>query len=469
MIPATTFAGQSVAVFGLGGSGRSVVHALTAGGAHVAAWDDGAASRERALAEGLPLADLASADFAKFSALVLSPGVPLTHPEPHWTVVKAKAAGIEIIGDIEIFFRELRASGALAPVIAITGTNGKSTTTALCGHLLRAAGRDANVGGNIGTAVLDLAPPAPGRHYVLELSSYQIDLTPGLHADAAILLNVTPDHLDRHGDMTGYAAVKEKIFANQTEADTAVICIDDDYTRAIAARAGAHAKLAPVTIGREIDDGICVIDGQLQERAGGATLAAVSLVGIRSLRGAHNWENAAAAYGAMRALGLTAEEIADGFKSFPGLKHRMQEIAQIGAVRFVNDSKGTNADAAARALGAFDTIYWIAGGRAKSGGIDSLKEFFPRIMRAYLIGEAAEAFAATLGTEVDSIICRTLDQAVRMAAADARAEGRPDAVVLLSPACASFDQYPNFEVRGDHFHDLVQALDGVTMVKGEAA
>ncbi|WP_342641936.1 UDP-N-acetylmuramoyl-L-alanine--D-glutamate ligase [Rhodoligotrophos ferricapiens] len=470
MIPATCFAGKSVAVFGLGGSGRSVVRALVAGGADVSAWDDGDATREALELEGLPIIDLSAADFSRFDALVLSPGVPLTHPEPHWTVRKAQAAGIEVIGDIEIFFRERAALGVKAPVVAITGTNGKSTTTALCGHLLKSSGRDVEVGGNIGKAVLDLAPLADHRHYVLELSSYQIDLAPSLHANAAILLNITPDHLDRHGNMEHYAEVKARIFSNQTADDTAIICVDDDYTRAIAETlAHGPAKLSRVTIGRPINDGISVIEGVLSERERGDVITTLNLVGLNALRGSHNWENAAAAYGAMRAMGLRSKDIEQGFASFTGLAHRMQEIARIGDVRFVNDSKGTNADAAARALGSFENIYWIAGGRAKAGGITSLAPFFPRIVKAYLIGEAAQEFAATLEGKVPAMLCGTLDVAVAAAARDALTEGRDEPVVLLSPACASFDQFRNFELRGEAFCAAVCKLDGVVMAKGVAA
>jgi len=470
MIAAESFRGKSVAVFGLGGSGRSVVRALLAGGADVAAWDDGAATREALALEGLPIVDLTEADFTEFEALILSPGVPLTHPEPHWTVRKARDAGIEVIGDIELFCREHARAGQNSPITVITGTNGKSTTTALCTHLLRAAGRDVQMGGNIGTAVLDLEPPVAGRHYVLELSSYQIDLTPSLKADVAILLNVTPDHLDRHGTMQHYADVKARIFARQQAGDTAVICIDDAYTSAIADRvAQGPASLCRFTVtGRPLAGGIVVRDGILHDERP-ASRTTIDLTGLNALRGSHNWENATAAYAAMVALGLSRDEIERGLHSFGGLAHRMQEIGRIGNVRFVNDSKGTNADAAARALGSFEDIYWIAGGRPKAGGITSLAAYFPRIVRAYLIGEAAEDFAATLAGKVPVTMSGTLDVAVRQAAADALADGRAHPVVLLSPACASFDQFRNFELRGEAFCAAVAALDDVVLVGGDAA
>lgn len=469
MIPASTFSGKSVAVFGLGGSGRSAVRSLLAGGAEVSAWDDGVAIRKAVELEGLPVVDLSDADFSRFDALVLSPGVPLTHPEPHWTVRKAQQAGIAIIGDVEILCRELKRSGMRSPLVAITGTNGKSTTTALCGHLLREAGRDVQVGGNIGTAVLDLEPPIDARHYVLELSSYQLDLAPSLHADIAILLNLTPDHLDRHGTMEHYAAVKARIFENQGSGDTAVIGIDDEHCRAIASSlAGRPPSLRRVTIGHGIEDGISVVNGLLTERDNGQVRSTMSLNGLKGLRGSHNWQNAAVAFAAMRALGLDQDQIERGFKNFAGLAHRMQEVGALGAVRFINDSKGTNADATARALASFDTIYWIAGGRPKTGGIESLESYFPRIRQAYLIGEAAEAFAATLAGKVPAKICGTLDKAVKAAASDAQTEEQADPVVLFSPACASFDQFRNFELRGEAFCSLVRALDGVVMAKGVA-
>lgn len=465
MFPAMSFAGKSVAVFGLARSGTACIEALRLAGARVHAWDDSAPAVEKARAEGLPVANLHALDFTAVDALVLSPGVPLTHPEPHWTVQKALHAGIEVIGDTEIFQRELSGSGAR--LVAITGTNGKSTTTALAGHLFRSAGRDTDVGGNIGTAVFLLRKPAAGRICVLELSSYQIDLMPSLRPDAGILTNITPDHLDRHGSMETYAAVKARMFARQRQGDTALVGVDDEWGAAIAAGIDTGARVRKVSVERSLTDGICAADGILRDMEDGKSLAEIDLRPCPALRGAHNWQNACMAYGAAKALGLSMDEIDRGFRSFPGLAHRMQQVGRLGLVSFVNDSKATNADAAAKALSSFDRIYWIAGGLPKSGGIDSLAPWFSRIRKTYLIGQAAGDFAKTLGDRVPHADCVTLERAVAAAAADAARETMGEPVVLLSPACASFDQYPNFEVRGDAFVKAVAALPGVSlMTKG---
>ena len=456
MIEARSFAGKTVAVFGMGMSGIAAARSLLAGGACVLAWDDGERGRDAARAAGLPLCDLHEADWSAINALVLAPGVPLTHPEPHWTVKLARAHGVEIIGDTEIFIRERKASGTAAKVIAITGTNGKSTTTALTHHMLASIGVDAVLGGNIGKAVLDLPPFADGRHYVIEFSSFQLDLTPSLDADAAILLNVTPDHIDRHGSLENYAAVKETIFKN---AKAAVIGADDAFCDAVAERATARGvRTFRISANHPVNTGIYAEGSELFEVMHGGIQNRASLKGIGSLRGAHNAQNASAALAATRSLGLPWDKLAESLRSFPGLAHRMEEVRRIGRVLFVNDSKATNADAAERALLSFSNIYWIAGGKPKAGGIESLAPYFPRVKKAYLIGEASEAFAATLGESVPFTFSKTLDRAVAEAAADAAADAAEEAVVLLSPACASYDQFPNFEVRGDAFRALAEAL-----------
>jgi UDP-N-acetylmuramoylalanine--D-glutamate ligase len=466
MTPITCFAGRQVALFGLGGSGLATAQALVAGGATVACWDDSEASRAKAAAAGVTVEDLAAADWSRFSSLVLAPGVPLTHPEPHWTVERTKAAGIEIIGDIELFCRERAAIAPKAPLIAITGTNGKSTTTALTAHLVRAAGLDAQMGGNIGTAILSLAPPSSQRVHVVECSSYQIDLAPSLAPTVGILLNVTPDHLDRHGTMENYAGIKERLVAG---ADTAVVGVDDDWCRAIAARlAAAGRRVVPVSVERELEDGIFAEGTRLTQGVGGGHALLADLAGIGSLRGAHNAQNAAAAIAAVAALGVPIETIRAGLASFPGLAHRMEQVARIGRVLFVNDSKATNADAAEKALAAFPAeIHWIIGGVQKEGGIAPLAPFFGRVARAYLIGKSSDDFAATLEGRVPYTRCDTLPNAVAAAAETAAASPGGEPVVLLSPACASFDQYPNFEVRGNHFRDLVRALPGAAPIGGE--
>ncbi|WP_371347664.1 UDP-N-acetylmuramoyl-L-alanine--D-glutamate ligase [Ancylobacter sp. IITR112] len=458
MIPVSTLKDRSVALFGLGGSGLATARALRAGGARVIAWDDSPASVAKAAADGIPTGDLAEADWADFAALVLAPGVPFTHPEPHWTVKKAQAAGVEIIGDIELFCRERRAAGRPA-FAAITGTNGKSTTTALLAHLLKVGGRDVQIGGNFGPAILGLEPPKGRRAYVIECSSYQIDLAPTLDPAVGILLNLSPDHIDRHGTMEHYAEVKERLIVGVEAGGTAVVGVDDDWSSAIADRAeAAGTNVVRVSVRGPLQTGIFLDGSDLVVAENGVRSFTLSLAGIGSLRGAHNAQNAAAAFAAARALGLAPEVIATGMASFPGLAHRMEQVRTLGKVLFVNDSKATNADAAERALTSFEGIFWIAGGKPKDGGIEPLRPFFPRVRKAYLIGVAAPEFAATLGNEIPFELCGTLDVAVARAAADAAASGLAHPVVLLSPACASFDQYRNFEVRGDAFRALVNAL-----------
>jgi UDP-N-acetylmuramoylalanine--D-glutamate ligase len=463
MIPITTFAGKKVAVFGLGSSGLLSARALMAGGAAVIAFDDDQKKLAEAQAAGLKTQDLHEIDWRTIAALVLTPGVPLTHPAPHWSAALARKANVDIIGDIELFCRErakeAKKSGAPCPLVAITGTNGKSTTTALIAHLIASAGRDAQMGGNIGVPVLALEPFAPGRVYVLEVSSYQIDLAPSLHASVGILLNVTEDHLDRHGSMENYAAIKERLLA---DADTAVIGVDDDWTRAAAERiARAGKRVERVSVLTPLREGYYAQGSRILYARNGTADIVADLAGVGSLRGVHNAQNAGAAIAACRALGLDLPAIQEGLASFPGLAHRMQPIGRKGNVLFVNDSKATNADSAAKALASFHDIFWIAGGKPKTGGIVSLAEFFPRIRKAYLIGEAAADFAKTFDGKVPYEMNGALAAAVDAAARDAQASGLQEPVVLLSPACASFDQYPNFEVRGKAFTDIVLTIPGI--------
>jgi len=466
MIPVTTLAGKKVALFGLGGSGLATAKALVAGGADVTAWDDNPDSVAKAAADGIATADLRAIDWSAQALFVLSPGVPLTHPKPHWTVDLARAAGVGIVGDVELFARERRAHAPDCPFIAITGTNGKSTTTALIAHILKSSGRDTQLGGNIGTAVLTLEPPKAERYFVVECSSYQIDLAPTLNPSAGILLNLTPDHLDRHGTMQHYADVKERLVAGS---DVAIVGVDDSFSVLIADRIErAGVKVVRISRRNVLADGIYAEGTKLIQAASGAMLPFVDLDGIQTLRGSHNAQNAAAAVAACLAVGVSAEEIRAGLASFPGLKHRMQPVGRRGNVVFVNDSKATNADAAAPALSSYDHIYWIAGGLPKSGGITTLAPYFPRIAKAYLIGEAAAEFAATLGEAAPYEISGTLERAVVHAAADAEKDEIGPVAVMLSPACASFDQYKNFEVRGDAFVSHVAALDGVTMLINSA-
>ena len=449
MIPITIFEGKKVAVFGLGGSGLATLEALAAGGAQLFAYDDKEASREKAAEiEGVEICDLQSADWSQFAALVLSPGVPLTHPEPHWSVKLAKEAGVEVIGDIELFCRERRASGIDAPFIAITGTNGKSTTTALITHLLTEAGLDVQMGGNIGTPVLALEPLAAERIYVIEVSSYQIDLAPGINPSIGVLMNISADHLDRHGDLMNYARIKSRLVASS---DQAVVALDDRLSANIASN--LRLKGVPVTTISGFGNERAMVaapDGILQSMQGDFLF---NLDQARALRGTHNAQNAAAAIAVARQFDLSPSVLVAGLKSFGGLEHRMEEVGHQDGILFINDSKATNADATSRALASFPKLHWILGGLPKAGGISSLVDYFGRIEHAYLIGEASEEFAATLAaSRVPFSFCGHMDLALERAINACKNAGpRPDKedhVILLSPACASFDQFPNFMKRG---------------------
>ncbi len=461
MIPIRGFEGRKVAVFGLGRTGLTAARALVAGGAEVALWDEKEGGRAAAIAEGFPVVDLKTADWSSFAALMLSPGVPLTHPKPNWTVEMARAAGVEILGDIELFARTVNAAPAhkRPRVAAITGTNGKSTTTALLGHLCASAGRDTRVGGNIGIGVLDLPDMHGGAVYVLETSSYQLDLTSSLKPDAAVLLNISPDHLDRHGGMEGYVAAKRRVLLNQTKGDTAIIGVDDAWCQRICTEitAANHRTIWPISASRSMGRGVYAIQGVLYDATGDRVIEVADLLRARSLPGRHNWQNAAAAYAAARALGVPAEEAAEGLMTFPGLAHRMETVAMIGRVRFVNDSKATNADAARQALSSYPRVYWIAGGQPKEGGIAPLDDLFGRVAKAYLIGEGASDFGKVLEGRAPCVQSGTIEAATAAAFADAEASGE-DAIVLLSPACASFDQFSDFEARGEAFRAAVESL-----------
>lgn len=476
MTPVTSFCGKTVALFGLGGSGLATARALVAGGASVAAWDDNPASVAKAATEGLQTRDLTQADWSVFSALILAPGVPLTHPEPHWTVKLAEKAGIPVIGDIELFFQERAATAHDAPVVCITGTNGKSTTTALIAHVLRTTGRDVQVGGNIGTAILALEPPSASRIHVIECSSFQIDLTPSMHPSVGVQLNLTPDHLDRHGDFEHYGAIKERLLEGS---DIAIIGVDDEPSKQMARRRAKSGRaLVKISGEQPLDAGVFAgvtanggtLDTRIVEVKDGKPRVVANLAGIGSLRGAHNAQNAAAVYAVCAALGLTADQIAAAFRTYPGLAHRMEDVGRLGRIVFINDSKATNADSTQKALTSFRGIYWILGGKPKAGGIESLTRYFSNIAKAYLIGDATEMFAATFDADGRVAYERsgTLDAALASALRDAQAStGTGEIAILLSPACASYDQFPNFEVRGNHFKSLVAALPGIAMT-GEA-
>ncbi len=471
MIAITEFAGREVAVFGLARSGLSAARALAAGGAIVHAWDDNEAARAAADAAGVPLSDINQRDWRNFAALVLSPGIPLTHPRPHRVVELARAVGVPIVGDIELFARAVNALPAHArpKIVGVTGTNGKSTTTSLIGHILQSAGRDVRVGGNIGAGVLGLEPLHAGAIYVLELSSYQLDLTESLRCSVAVFLNLTPDHLDRHGDMAGYLAAKTRIFRNQGAGDMAVVGVDDAHGARICTElTSMRRNVSPVSAGQALSRGVSTLGGRLYDAQGGRAELVMNLADAITLPGRHNAQNVAAAYAAARALGVSVRDIAAAIATFPGLAHRLELAGAVEGVRFINDSKATNAEATAQALAVYPRVYWIAGGKAKDGGIESLARFFPRVVKAYLIGEAAPLFAAALNGHTPSAQCGTMDKAVAQAFRDARAARDSEAVVLLSPACASFDQFKDFEARGDHFKSLVAALGDVMHERAKA-
>jgi UDP-N-acetylmuramoylalanine--D-glutamate ligase len=464
MTPVTCFDGKHAAVFGLGGSGFVAAQALVAGGANVTVWDDNEHAREKARAAGLRIENLALADWTSFASLVLSPGVPLTHPAPHWTVQMASKAGVEIIGDIELFCRERRKIAPASPLIAITGTNGKSTTTALAAHLFQSFKFKVEVGGNIGTPILALAPPSKDRVHVVEISSFQIDLAPSLDPAVGVLLNVTPDHLDRHGTMESYAAIKARLLE---KADLAVTGMDDAITAAIATeRMKTGRKTTCISMTKtaiKYCNDYLFLDGTCLMRQSAGKLAMVAdLAGIAALRGRHNGQNTAAAVAALGPLGLDCGQVEKCLRSFPGLAHRLEEVGRKGKVLFINDSKATNANAAEKALLSFEKVFWIVGGRAKAGGIEPLRALFGKVVKAYLIGEATELFAKTIGDAFPFERCGTLDTAVLAAARDAQLSDLEEPVVLLSPASASFDQFADFEKRGDWFRTIVKALLGKT-------
>ena len=457
-IALTHLEGRAIAVFGLARSGLSAVSAALAGGAvDVLGWDDSEEARMRAEELGAIIEEPTAWPWERLDCLVLSPGVPLTHPKPHPIVDLARHEGVEIVSDVELLWREAQGRVRL---VGITGTNGKSTTAALLAHVLADAGMPVSLGGNIGRAALDLEPLAEGRVYVLELSSYQLDLTRRFRPDVAIWLNLTPDHLERHGSMAGYAKAKARIFLNMAAEETGIVGVDEPEMQAVARaiQFQGRPRLLTMSVTHDSETALYVdAEGTLFEE--GTRVA--SLARLAALRGQHNWQNAAAAWGAAKALGVAGDTILEGMTSFGGLAHRMQVVGRRGSVLFINDSKATNADAAAHALASFDAIYWVAGGLAKEGGIAGLAEYFPRITKAYLIGSAAEAYSETLARRVPHVIAGDMGTAVRMAAEDASIDRRAEPVVLLSPAAASFDQFADFEARGEAFVHAVKALEQI--------
>lgn len=461
MIDVFPFAHYPIAVFGLGRSGLSSATALIKSEAEVEAWDDDEDARAFAADDGVPLIDLYQRDWKEHTTLVLSPGIPFHHPEPHKIVQLAEAANVEVIGDIELLARTQRE----AAYIGITGTNGKSTTTALIGHIMQVSGREAEIGGNLGIPALELDPMGKDGTYVLEMSSYQLELTKSITFDIAVLLNISPDHLDRHGGMNGYTQVKKSIFHRQTKPRTAIIGVDDEISRAIYEELLAADEQVVIGVSgcERVHGGIYAINGVLVDDSEGHETPVMDLKGNPCLPGQHNWQNAAAAYAAAKSAGVQPHAVMACINSYPGLVHRQEPIAIIDGVGFVNDSKATNAEAAARALSCYDAVYWIVGGRPKDGGLRAVEAHFGNVRHAFLIGESSMEFSQALDGRVPMTMSGDLKTAVTEAAKMAKKEaaiGGPAPVVLLSPAAASFDQFDNFEVRGDFFRELVEALPG---------
>ncbi|MBY8974981.1 UDP-N-acetylmuramoyl-L-alanine--D-glutamate ligase [Rhodobacteraceae bacterium NNCM2] len=460
MIPLLSYAGAVVGVLGLGKSGLSAARALKAGGATVFCWDDSEPAREAALAEGFEVADLRRPrEAATLSTLIVSPGIPHHYPEPHPAVIAAWEAGVAVDNDVSLFFQAMAdperegADEGMPKIICVTGSNGKSTTTALIHHLLKEAGRQTQMGGNIGRGVLDLDNPVGGEVVVLELSSYQIELARSLAPDVAVFLNLSPDHLGRHGGIGGYFAAKKRLF-EQGGPERSVIGVDGTEGQFLANTIGPEAiRIAVTQKLRGEGWSVFMNKNHLTEWRGGKQMAAIDLREAPALIGAHNHQNACAAYAACRAVGVAPRRLEAGLATFPGLAHRLERLGEAEGVAYVNDSKATNADAAEKALLSFDNIRWILGGQAKEGGITPLTGLFDRVSKAYLIGECAAEFAATLdGT--DHEICGDLETAV----ARARAEARPGDTVLLAPAAASWDQFASFEARGDAFRALIAPI-----------
>jgi len=451
VITAPAYQDKKIGVFGLARTGIAAAEALTASGARVYAWDDAAAKRlpVQAVAE-----DLYALDFDTLDALLLAPGVPLTHPEPHMLVKKAQAAGVPLISDIDVF-EAAREALPKHHTVAITGTNGKSTTTALIGHIIEACGRPAAVGGNIGTGVLALSALKKGGVYIFELSSFQIDLTQHFNADVAVLLNVTPDHLDRHGTFENYLAAKTRLFEMQKgKAPVAVIGVDDEHGEDLAEK--LSSDVVKVSVVTPLDQGVYVQEAILFDAMENEAIEVGDLRQAICLQGEHNWQNAAAAYAVCRKLGLKTKKIFKAMLSFPGLVHRQEIVTEIKGVRYVNDSKATNSDAALRALKSFKNIHWVAGGRAKEKSFTHLASAVSDVKQAYFMGDAAEQLASDLGDKVRHKLYKTMLEALDAAAQNA-VEGD---VILLSPACTAFDQFTDFEKRGEAFRAYAFAQQG---------
>ena len=466
MIPVQGLSGKTVAVLGLGRSGRAAALALAAGGADPVVWDDGAAARETAEADGFTLRDLTAAGgFDGVARLIVSPGIPHLYPAPNPVIAAAWAAGVPVDNDIGLFFQSFASAEwarfqTTPRVIAVTGSNGKSTTSALIHHIVSENGRATQLAGNIGRGVLDIEPPHDGEVIVLELSSYQTELARALTPDVAVMTNISPDHLDRHAGLGGYVAAKRRLFS-EGGPDRCVIGMDDIEGRFLAnqmAMGAGDDRVIQVSSGQKLEHAAWSVfarKGFLSEYRKGRQVASIDLRKITGLPGAHNHQNACAAYAACRTLGFSPKGIEAAMQSFGGLPHRSQVVAERDGVQFVNDSKATNVDSAAKALQAFPKIRWICGGLQKEGGLDGLLPHLGGVSKAYVIGREAGDFARQL-VGIETQVCTTMAAAVAAAAADAQTGD----VVLLAPACASFDQYDSFEKRGDDFMAQVQIAMG---------
>ncbi|WP_283177368.1 UDP-N-acetylmuramoyl-L-alanine--D-glutamate ligase [Gemmobacter sp. 24YEA27] len=467
MIAVRGYQGQKVAVLGLGRSGLATARALIAGGAEALLWDDSPESRGLAEAEGFALTDLTrNMALEGVACLVTSPGIPHLYPHPNPIIARALELGVPVDNDIGLFFQswggdEWDEFDQVPKVVCVTGSNGKSTTTALIHHILEVAGRPTQMAGNIGKGVLSIDPPRDGEVLVLELSSYQTDLARALTPDVAVFTNLSPDHLDRHGGMGGYFAAKRRLFA-EGGPDRAVIGVDEvegQYLAGQMAQGPGDDRVIRISSGQKLEGfawSVFARKGFLAEWRRGRQMASVDLRGISGLPGAHNHQNACAAWAVARTLGLAPKMIEGALHSFAGLPHRSQLVGERAGVKFINDSKATNVDSAAMALRAFPKIRWIAGGMGKDGGIASLAPDLAPVVKAYLIGHSARDFALQIG-QTPHEICETMERAVTRAAEEAE----PGDVVLLAPAAASFDQYPNFEKRGEDFTRIVRALPGI--------
>ena len=466
MLKLPDYKNKTFGVFGLGKAGTAAIKTLLLNGVTVYAWDDSEKSRQ------VFALDAATAKHGKFgmepienwpwremTGVILSPGVPLTHPAPHPVVNMARDAKVQILGEVDVLYQACPE----ATYIGITGTNGKSTTTALTGHIFLHAGKHVQVGANFGIPSLSLSAMDEKGYYVLEMSSYQLDLCRHVFFDAAVLLNITPDHIDRHGDMNGYRKAKMKIFERQRENDLALIALDDGCCRdayiELVRERRSNLRAISVTQKKQ-GPGIFVDEQGILSDHWDNQVVRYDLKSLPGLKGRHNWQNVAAAYGLARNFGIAPQTIMEAVHSFPGLAHRLEQIVTMNGITFYNDSKATNADATQRALEPFDQIYWILGGRPKEGGIEALAPYFPKIVHAFLIGEAEEEFARTLQGHVPYTRCGTLEIATQRAATLAFTDMRQGAAVVLSPACASFDQWRSFEERGDAFRKYVRQLAG---------